>query len=254
MMKILVVVEAEADFRVASVLADRVFSERAEHWIADNLDAFREWCGLLQQTSFLCWKDIRRAEEQILPSKPRMLGHLDGQPLRSDGILARRLMQLAQLEQSKEPSLQGVLFVRDLDTHDQVAKRRDALERVREAFAGTFQIVLGLADPKREAWVLNGFVPEDDTEEKKKIDLRASLGFDPCLDAHRLRTSSHSNLKEQHRNVKNVLEHLTEGNFSREERCWTETPLEYLEQHGEETGLSAYLAEVLERFVPSLGS
>ncbi len=264
MITILVVVEAVADFRIASVLADRVFQEKAEPWVAENLDAFREWFGFLPESEFVCWKDLRAVEEYTFEGKiPRRLGHLDGEPLGSDGVLARRVLQMVKLAAKETPSLKGILFVKDVDTHKESKKQRDALERVRQSEEGAFAVVLGLANPKREAWVLNGFVPESEEEKAKHAELKNQLGFDPCTEAHRLRTVSHSNTKEQARNAKSVLESLTRKEsarevsarevFAREEKCWVDTELACLRERGSETGLTMFLEELEERFVPLLG-
>ncbi len=214
MITILVVVEAEADFRIASVLADRVFREKAEPWVAENLDALREWFGFFPESKFVCWKALHSVEGEMFEGKiPRMLGHLNGEPLGSDGVLARRVLQMAKLAAQKTPSLKGILLMKDVDTHNQAKKQRDALERVRQSEEGAFAVVLGLANPKREAWVLNGFVLESEEEKTQHTELKKQLGFDPCTEAHRLRTVSHSSTKEQARDVKNVLEGLTGGDL-----------------------------------------
>ncbi|MCK6513409.1 hypothetical protein L6R29_26065 [Myxococcota bacterium] len=254
MITILVVVEAEADFRIASVLADRVFQEKAEPWVADNLGDLREWFGFLPESAFVCWKALHSVEGEMFEGKiPRMLGHLNGEALGSDGVLARRVLQMAKLAAQKTPSLKGILLMKDVDTHNQAKKQRDALERVRQSEEGAFAVVLGLANPKREAWVLNGFVLESEEEKAKHAELKKQLGFDPCTEAHRLRTVSHSNTKEQARDVKNVLEGLTGGEFAREERCWVATELAHLRECGSETGLTMFLEELEKRFVLLLG-
>jgi hypothetical protein len=115
----------------------------------------------------------------------------------------------------------------------------------------SLEIIIGTADRMREAWVLNGFIPsnanqkEQETLEKIKI----KLSFDPCEEAHRLRSNSREE-PERVRNPKVVLEELTGDDRLREQQCWEETRLELLQQRGSNTGLAAYLKEIEQRLIP----
>ncbi|TNE45045.1 MAG: hypothetical protein EP343_27630 [Deltaproteobacteria bacterium] len=256
MIEILVIVEAGADFRTASCLADRVIAEKSSEegndWVGDNLEDLRQWVGFSPSTSYSCWKDIKsiRAQKQ---GSPRMLGHLRGEPLGSDGTAARLVVLMAEQELKYRPNLRAIMFIRDLDVHSQKQKRIESINRVRDAYKDLFTIVLGVADPKREAWVLNGFVPQGAEEKAAVEELHKTLGFDPCLDAHKLRTVGLNNPKEQERNIKEVLDELTGKDYDREEKCWSVTPLELLSKRGEETYLSDFLIEVEEFLLPLMG-
>ena len=100
--------------------------------------------------------------------------------------------------------------------------------------------MIGAANPKREAWVLNGFEPETPVEDKSLAELRQDLGFHPCERAERL-TAKKDTAK---RSARRVLGVLTGASYEREQKCWKETPLVLLKRRGEKTGLHDYLVEV----------
>lgn len=172
------------------------------------------------------------------------------QRLKADGAIALQVLQLVSLLQKDRP-IKAVLLIRDLDNQPE---RRVGLEQAREEFrqrSSPLVTILGTADSKREAWVLNGFEPQNDNEEAILAELRKALGFDPLLEAHRLRFVAREGA-ERIRNVKVVVERLTDNNNEREAQCWTETALPLLRQRGVHTGLSAYLQEVEEQLIPIL--
>ncbi|NEQ39047.1 MAG: hypothetical protein F6K40_23410 [Okeania sp. SIO3I5] len=104
-------------------------------------------------------------------------------------------------------------------------------------------IVMGMANRNREAWVLNGFIPLNKSEEKTLEEIKNQLNFDPCQESHRLGSNSKAE-PERRRNPKVVLEKLTGGDFERERKCWEETDLEILRNRGVSTGLTDYINEV----------
>ena len=79
-----------------------------------------------------------------------------------------------------------VLLIRDCD--DQPERRRGlAQASTREpGHAWPFHVVIGLAHPKREAWVLAGFEPRDPDEHARLTTLRSELGHDPCTSSDQL--------------------------------------------------------------------
>jgi hypothetical protein len=141
-----------------------------------------------------------------------------------------------------------VLMVRDMDHQPE---RRQGLEQAR-AFAEKNGVVVLLAtpDPKREAWVLAGFEPQDERERGLLAELRRELAFCPCEEPQRLR--GRSSLGEATRDIKAVLGRLTQDSWEREAACWRDAPLDFLERRGTDTGLSEYLEELRERLVPRL--
>ena len=253
MIEILIIVEAEADFRTASVLADRVIVEKAPDWFRDlvddspdTLDYHRKWIGF-ENEPFSCWKHIKKLQKTRYP-RLRALGHHKGEKLGSDGAATRKILLMAQQERKTRPALQAVVLIRDLDS--QAMERKKSLELMRDDFKDEFAVVLGISDTKREAWVLNGFEPQNKDEKKALHRLCDELKFNPCLDAHRLRTITRGVTQTQKRDVKWVLDRLTGGDYSREERCWKETTLDVLRERGEHTYLTRYLKEVEDLLLP----
>jgi hypothetical protein len=141
-----------------------------------------------------------------------------------------------------EPAPAAVVLIRDRDNQEQ---RRRGLEQARNLGGWPFPIVIGLARPEREAWVIAGFEPRDAAEEARLQELARRLSFHPVREAHRLSSGE--------RDAKSALKSLTAGELAREHACLNETPLEVLRARGKETGLTDYLDEVRERLVPALG-
>lgn len=253
-----VVVESEADFRTATEIAERIVAEKHE-WIEpflptigtleDPADSVLQWRGLEAGTSFSRWDktaDIYAQARQNgirVPRFPR--GQDKDKKSDYDSVAARKVMTYLLKLQEKMP-VDAVVLIRDVDSQPQ---RHASLTQVRDAFAAeNVVMVVGTADAKREAWVLNGFVAADEREQARLDTLTKTLTFDPCLAAERLRATD----KGDARNVKTVLDTLTENSFEREAACWRETPLDMLRERGEKTGLTAYMQEVEDRLPPLL--
>jgi hypothetical protein len=100
----------------------------------------------------------------------------------------------------------------------------------------------------REAWVLNGFIPSNQEEERILQEITTQLTFNPCQESHRLRST------DRLRNPKVVVEKLTGGRMEREQQCWEETDREHLRKNGVHTGLTAYIDEIEERLIPIIAS
>lgn len=148
-------------------------------------------------------------------------------------------------------NIQAVLLIRDLDNQPE---RRTGLEQARQQDSQRqpkLEIVLGTSDRCREAWVLNGFVPQNNAEKQTLKAIANRLTFDPCENAHRLRAGSVG--RDRFRNPKVILAELTGDEYDRQRQCWEEAPLDFLNQRGQETGLTAYLAEIKHRLIPIFG-
>ncbi|MEZ4861411.1 MAG: hypothetical protein R3C14_08895 [Caldilineaceae bacterium] len=250
MFEFVVIVESAADFRTASEIANRICTEQIG-WIEPYLTSIFKWVGLQNNTEFSCWRDIDKIREEAKANGihlPRSLGR--AQPLKADGAIARKTLQLiTQLQRKRD--IRAVVFVRDLDNQ---VERRTSLEEAREEYAQRFSslmVVIGLANRMREAWVLNGFLPLDKVEESILAELQQKLLFDPTLEAHRLRATTLEE-PERIRNPKVVLNLLTKEDSERERHCWQSTPLDLLRTRGSTTGLTQYMNEVKERLAPLL--
>ncbi|MFV2068235.1 MAG: hypothetical protein ACC645_14780, partial [Pirellulales bacterium] len=231
-----VVFEADADCVIATELADRVLVGGIE-WLDETmLDAQRKW------TTTIGDKPIRWATIPAIARQRglRIRGHFNGQPGLPDAAAARRAILLLKNEFEH---LKAVVLIRDADNQ---RERKDGMDQARRLFQST-TVVVGLAIPEREAWVVCGFEPSDESEEKLLRQERSQLGFDPRLRAHKLTATSDDHAKKSPKRVVSVL---TGSSAERERRCWTKTPLVTLRERGQANGLSAYLAEIASKIVP----
>ncbi|MEM9116802.1 MAG: hypothetical protein AAGD09_02850 [Cyanobacteria bacterium P01_F01_bin.56] len=250
MTEFIIVAESSADVAVATTLVERLLIQNID-WLDDeNLQHLLVWSGL-DSTGCSFWKDLNQIQQQFERNGfriPRYLGHGKSGKKRADGAAAMKVLNLVRLLQ-KDRQIDAVFLIRDLD--DQ-SERKEGLRQARLENIDRepkLAIVIGAANPKREAWVLNGFVPIDDNEAKILQKLKQRLSFDPCEEAERLREKS-SDGPVRIRNSKFVLNLLTQGNLEREQQCWQETNLELLKKRGSETGIVDFFDEVLEMIVP----
>jgi hypothetical protein len=239
---VVVICEAQADADTACGLADRILVEKIDWLEQEMLDTHRRWRGLAPvHGSFLKWAAVREESERV--GLRNIFGHFQGTPGEPDAHMARRaLLLLVQLDLLPD----AVLLVRDSDGD---ARRRMGLEQARNDRAWPFEVIIGVAEPKRECWVLAGFDAKGPDESERLRKASERLSFPPVKDAHRLIAREHGAKTD----AKVALAELTLGNLERERACLSETPLSTLEERGARTGLAAYLQEVQQRLVPSLG-
>jgi len=237
-LEFIVVAEARADAQIACELADRVFVEddnSPNGLEEDLLEHLRRWIGIEEGTDFMKWASLKKLARArgIGPIGHRKTGgpgSIDFAQARKAIILVQRLMN--------GRSIRALLLIRDLDTR---VERKAGMEEARaEVNEDVLRVVIGAANPKREAWVLNGFEPETPVEDKSLAELRQDLGFHPCAQAERL-TAKKDTAK---RSARRVLGVLTGASYEREQKCWKETPLVLLKRRGEKTGLHDYLVDV----------
>lgn len=256
MLEFVIIVESEADYRIASELAQRVIIEQLP-WLEEHLVETFQWSGLQASTLFSCWRDLDKIKQEAVARGihlPRFLGHKQPQSLRADGASAlKALTLLTQLQRHEQRNIRAVVFIRDLDDEPE---RRTGLEQARAEYhqrTPQLAIVIGTADSKREAWVLNGFIPLTEHEQTILTELHRQLHFDPTTEAHRLRATTLQE-PERLRNAKVVLSRLTAESHERERECWQTTPLMHLRERGAQTGLTTYLDEVQKRLTPLIRS
>jgi hypothetical protein len=251
MIEVVVIVESRMDAVTATKLAERVLVEKVEWLEHESLQHLFKWSGLEVGTEYSCWKDtgdiIDRAEKDGIP-KPRYLGHGKTGSLKADGAAALKILKLSKLlNRKKNRNIAAVIFIRDLDSQ---RERNQGIEQARLEHIDEqprMEIVIGIANKMREAWVLNGFIPLDSEEKRILAQIKTKLSFDPCEEAHRLRDDP-----GEDRNPKLVVKTLTGGDIIREQQCWEETNLEILRSRGTNTGLTKYLNEVEQRLVSIL--
>lgn len=233
---VLVICEAQADFVIGIGLARRVAQELP-------LAADLRPCGFDPEEGFSRWNSVRARFDRWREEREKRDGsRLRRFALRSEGFAggdAETAWQVSAMLAMRLPGASAaILLVRDTDNDLRRAEGlRSAVERL--AARGN-RIVLALAHPKREAWVLNGFVPANRHETAALKRVVSKLGFDPVRQSHRLNAKGRSG----GRNAKIVLDELTGGSRVKEVSCWEETPLAELKKNGKSTGLAAYLADL----------
>jgi hypothetical protein len=234
-----VVCEAPADKETACGLADRVLLEEVPWLDSEALASYRRWRGSDSEQPLQKWTEVKA--ELARKGVKGIFGHFGGEPGAPDALTARRAL-LLMASSSRPP--EAVLLIRDSDGDP---RRRRGLEQARDDRRWPFQVVIGLAEPKRECWVLAGFNARDEAERTRLEELRRRLSFHPVQEAHRLDASEHGAKND----AKRALDELMPDR-ERERACLEETPLSELESRGETTGLTAFLREVRARLVPVL--
>jgi hypothetical protein len=235
-MKLIVVCEAQADFLLAETFVRRLLASSNQTNVV-RLD-FHGWSGS-ERREFARWTELDR--------------HLDGRERRrlmgrSDGNF-RKSAEKALFLAAKEPgSLVALILMADLD--DEPQRRASLIEARTRATGLSCEVLVATPDPMREAWVLHGFLPRGIREEKEHARVKRELGFDPCLESHRLRGKASRGTAE--RDPKVVVDRLCSDDFERQAICWQETPLSDLEARGRETFLTHFLEEIRERVIPAL--
>jgi len=239
---IAVVCEADADFRIATDLADRVCCETIKWLDSDLVETLRTYRGESNSKPFFCWKEIPRVAKRL---RIRTHGHFRSQPGDLEAAATRRALHVC-MASGQRPD--GVILVRDSDNRPRGEGMRQARDDF-ESKSGYNAIAIGVAHSKRECWVIAGFAPRTDNESARVHDLTrgaTGLGFDPIAHSERLTATDESAKKSP----KRILNALTSGDRQREEACWTETPLDTLRMRGQQNGLARYLAEVRDRIGP----
>ena len=259
MLELVVVGEAPADVRIARDLADRVLVEAGPDWIQEQdrdyfinelLPGLRRWSGLNPDQTHSTWRDVRQLSRNYpeltflrRPSAPgQSLEHLpDYVPVRK-AILLSGILRKGHFPHA-------LVLIRDLDNQ---AERKAGMHKARADEELKVIVVLATPNPKREAWVLNGFVCQNQQEEQELKAIRQQINFHPCQEAHRLRYASQTSRPE--RDPKKILERLTGNSGEREAQCWLETPLATLRKYGVETYLKEFLNEIADRLLPLFSS
>jgi hypothetical protein len=233
-----VIYEAQADLDTATELADRVLVARVD-WLDETLlDSQRQWIGTDPSGSLLSWKSMpSRARELGI----RVRGHFDGAPGCADARAARRAV--AYVLRSLE-NVEAILLIRDMD--DQI-ERRHGLGQASALYSALVKIVLGVAIPERECWVISGFDPENDSERQRLESETRKLGANPCESSHQLTAGKND---QALRSPKRVLAALVGNDRERQRKCWMTTSLDVLGARGRENGLKDYLKEIDDHLVP----
>jgi hypothetical protein len=229
-------------------LIDRKTLHHAPQWLKDdpeNIEGLREWTGLDANTQFTTLSRLKEISKDKYKSALRgagPLGFSTSGPHGYEWNSVRKVMILSLLGSPPIPAV--IIYCRDMD--QQSPERTASIEAAIEAMPNRpFAVVPALANPKREAWILNGFIAKNAPERRRLKSLRDELKFDPCEKAENLDASAHGALKD----AKRVLKKLTEDNRDRELECLN-APWKTLRKRGKSTGLTDFLEHVKERIVP----
>ena len=180
-------------------------------------------------------------KEECRQARVAVFGKFKDELGAQDAFVARKaLLLFADSERRPE----AVVLMRDSDAQ----RDQRGLEQARDFNKWPFEVIIGLAHPKLECWVLAGFDPKNAQEKEFLSNEERRLSFHPVRDAHLLTAREHGAKKD----AKVALDALTQGDKERERECLEETTLETLRERGENIGLTAYLKEVCERLVPIL--
>jgi hypothetical protein len=242
--RIVIIVESSADFRHVTGLLDRKILHHAPTGFdARRLAVTREWRGLEKGSEFTVWKDIKRLAKNETGLRGRgPIGFRRDEDRSHDYPSTRKVLQVCA---AMEPRPDAVILFRDLD--DQPKERRRSIEKAKEESpVRDVEIVLALAETKREAWLLNGFEARTKQEKTRLDALRKELGFHPLEQAHRLDATSPG----AKRDAKRVLKAVTDGDAGREEECWAKTDWKILRERGCATGLHAFLEDAKKLLLP----
>jgi len=246
--RIAVIAEAEPDRRQICEMVDRKVMDHAPDWWGrEQLEEEREYCGLIPETLFTRWTELRS-----LPSpegalrRGGFIGFPKGKQRHYDYPLARKALNGCVLA---SPRIDAAILVRDMD--QQPNERAESLEQAcNEISPNALSVVLALPTAKREAWVLNGFDPRDRNEEKVLAVVRRELGYDPRMSPERLDAMKHG-AKHDAKRVLGIL--LGEDrDHDRELQCWQETPWTVLRERGKGSRLTDFLTDVKDRLVPRI--
>jgi hypothetical protein len=227
--------EGKTDPPTVCALVDRVIDART--WVKQpDLDTHRHYRGFAADEPFMTWFDIDNLSAKY---NVKSRGHFNGLPLHGDGHNTRKALVLLTFH--TETPVDAIVIFRDGD--DQHDDRREAILRVRDATPFEVPVVVGIANPMSECWVLHGFEPCD-ADEKERYDAEFErVGFDPRMRAHDLTDTNEGDA----RSPKRVLWALAQRDHARERACLVDTTQHVLRSRGEKTGLVAFLDELDER-------
>jgi hypothetical protein len=223
-----VVCEASFDFEVTKTLTERAASE-------NPLLHQPAWQVPPTGERFIKWSGIPRLMAQ-LRVRP-IHGHFDGRPGKPDANAGRNALQIARALVKRGTPMDAVILQRDADDQPE---RRDGLEQARRAVPVDFCVVIGVANPMIEAWLLAGFEAANAGETERLAAERKKLGFDPRSAAAKLTARD----EKAPKNPKRVLAELAEGDRERIAACYSTAPLTLLRDRGASTGLAAFLLDV----------
>jgi len=234
--------EDENHFRVVTALVDDALVTTID-WVRDALDGCRTWRGLHGAERWYKYApddayDLRPVTIGGVTIKPQ--GRIAGEPLKPEASMWRKVLLLFC---HRDPRPDVVVLARDLDGYPD---RRAGLEQVCTGLSWPFAIVAATPEPEIEGWIVSGFVPRNEAEQRQLEQLRGELSFDPTLHSHRL--TSHPN--DASTDAKRVLRRLCNDDPEREHTCLARG---VLYPRGGGNWARAFLDDVDRRVLPVFG-
>ncbi len=232
---IVVVLEGSSDLLVVRGFAERALLEATP----DFVPSFFVWRGLEIHQPYLLWRDVDIELKQRRITQ--LYGKFDGLKGSPYAFRTRHALLLAH-----HANPLAVVLVCDADNQPE---RLLGLQQARDShFAKQYPVLVAVANPCREAWLVCAFVPQNDADRMLLETLQQELFFHPCQQPERLNTQA-----GHIRDAKTVLNRLTNGLPEREDQILELAIFSHLEQHGQTCGLAAFLEEVRSKLAPLLG-
>jgi hypothetical protein len=242
-LRVLVVAEDVLGMTLARDLCDRVVVERGPGWLADlwhdvvTRESQRWWGGLDAAAGFVTWGGMKElAQRQGL--RTHGLGMSGG---------AFEAYRTAHAAAMLTPRPDVLVMCRDTDRTPNL--RTDMLAGLKRARVEDVPMLLAVARPEAEAWVIAGFEPAATHEREALTALTQTLGFDPVAEPHRM-TANTGDARDTKRCCDVLLPRGVHS--SRGESCWWNTPLDDLSRRGASAGLPEYLADIERVLLPRL--
>lgn len=244
-LRVVVFAEDVLGTTLARDLCDRVVIERGPAWLADVWrselrDSQRVWSGMAPTEPWTTWTSTKEIARQR-----HVFTH--GLGMKGYSLVAYRAAHLAA---SLEPAPDLVVFC--IDTQGDDTHRQQVVDGLQNARVEGLPFALAVAHQESEAWVVAGFVAENDAEKHTLGELEKEHGFAPALEPHRLTPNRVTNPHDAKRVCRSLFPGGTRS--ERAERCWRETSLAALERNGARTGLPEYLADITRLVLPLLGA
>lgn len=229
-MAVVLVCEGPDDNRLLRVLIPSALREACD-WLDAEHCGFQ---GLTESEEYLAWSSVDEAHKACFPGNFGMshMGKFDGTAALPYAPAARKALRILK---SHFGDADGFVLVCDEDVRD--SRRLDGLRQAREASTLSVRVAVGVARPKVEAWVLAGFEAKTPAEEAALRTEFEALDFDPTREPHRIRSQASGNV----RNIKRVLESLTNGDHEREAAAAAN--IDRMSRYGRETGAAEFIVE-----------
>ncbi len=252
--RFVIVAEDELGQRLARDLTDRIVAERAraawlrELWSDEEVrSSQRSHRGLEPGLPWSTWEDVKRLS--------RRLGiRVHGRGMQGERAMAHKAVAIVtELVPSATDGapITALFLVHDTDGDPGVEVRLREGARGPEDAPPDFAVVVAVAHPESEAWVIAGATARSPDEHDSHRGERARLGFNPVTHPERLT----ANRATDKRDAKRVCETLLGPHgvaYAAWERCWQQTPLDVLDQNGARAGLSDFTREIAEKILPLL--